>query len=515
MRAAIYTRKSTEDGLEQDFNSLDAQREACAAYIQSQRHEGWTKLEQYYEDGGWSGGNLNRPGLQSLLTDISKGLIDVVVVYKIDRLTRSLSDFAKLVDVFDQQKVTFVSVTQQFNTTSSMGRLTLNVLLSFAQYEREITSERLKDKIAASKTHGMFMGGTVPLGYKSENGKLLIDEEGANIIHHVFEYYKDLRNGYGVMKKLRATGMKRPSYVSKKGTQRAANYLSTGTIYKILSNPIYIGKVRHHGKEHKGQHQAIISKALWNDVQSILKDQSRRPRGRQSKHQHLFTLAGKLFSSTGCALSPRTNKKNNITYRHYAVSRTRVPPPHGDRTHIPAPELERTTIESVKQFIFTCTYQESSLEPEEFEKAKDKLLNDQMHAQIQKIILYNDHILISLTEPCITSLGLKQNPLIRQNIEPQQVGQRHRVILTPQHSCKPNEEIILSVAKAWRWYEQLTTRKVHSVKELAIQEKTTSSVITRNLKLAALSPSEVEKLLKGHHRPDLTLEQLKQNLIAD
>ena len=260
MRAAIYTRKSTEDGLEQDFNSLDAQREACAAYIQSQRHEGWTKLEQYYEDGGWSGGNLNRPGLQSLLTDISKGIIDVVVVYKIDRLTRSLSDFAKLVDVFDQQKVTFVSVTQQFNTTSSMGRLTLNVLLSFAQYEREITSERLKDKIAASKTRGIFMGGTVPLGYKSENGKLLIDEEGANIIHHIFEYYKDLRNGYEVMKKLRATGMKRPSYVSKKGTRRAANYLSTGTIYKILSNPIYIGKVRHHGKEHKGQHQAIISR---------------------------------------------------------------------------------------------------------------------------------------------------------------------------------------------------------------------------------------------------------------
>src|SRR5437762_8742075 len=252
-RCAIYTRKSSEEGLEQEFNSLEAQREACEAYIRSQRHEGWVLAKTRYDDGGFSGGNVERPGLQRLLADIGAGHVDIVVVYKVDRLTRSLADFARLVEIFDMQGVSFVSVTQQFNTTSSMGRLTLNVLLSFAQFEREVTGERIRDKIAASKQKGMWMGGNVPLGYEASERTLVINPAEAETVRHIFALYRELGCVRRVKQEADRLGLSTKCTKTGNGTERGAKPFSRGHLYTLLSNPIYTGQIAHKGELHPGQ----------------------------------------------------------------------------------------------------------------------------------------------------------------------------------------------------------------------------------------------------------------------
>jgi site-specific DNA recombinase len=263
-RCAIYTRKSTEEGLEQDFNSLDAQRESCAAYILSQASLGWKALSKHYDDGGISGGTMERPALQDLLADIKSGKIDVVVVYKIDRLTRSLMDFARIVEVFDDHKVSFVSVTQQFNTLSSMGRLTLNVLLSFAQFEREVTAERIRDKIAASKRKGMWMGGAVPLGYRVDNRKLVIHPQESETVCQIFRLYLDTGSVRRLKEKLDELGILTGTRARRDRPSSGGKPFSRGQLYWLLSNPIYAGDIRHKDKIAKGQHQAIIDRELWD-----------------------------------------------------------------------------------------------------------------------------------------------------------------------------------------------------------------------------------------------------------
>ena len=258
IRCAIYTRKSSEEGLEQSFNSLHAQREACEAYILSQRHEGWQLLANQYDDGGFSGGNMERPGLKKLIADIASGKIDTVVVYKVDRLTRALSDFAKIVDAFDKQGVSFVSVTQQFNTTTSMGRLTLNVLLSFAQFEREVTGERIRDKVAASKKKGMWMGGHVPKGYDRVEGKLIVNAEEAVAVRNIFLTYLECGCVRKLADRLKHSGIRSKRWTSSTGRQRGDVILSRGFLYHTLNNPIYIGKIAHQGKLHDGQHEPIL-----------------------------------------------------------------------------------------------------------------------------------------------------------------------------------------------------------------------------------------------------------------
>ena len=265
LRCAVYTRKSTEEGLDMAFNSLDAQREACHAYIASQKPEGWIPVRDDYDDGGFSGGNLDRPALQRLMQDIEDGLVDVVVVYKIDRLSRSLMDFSRLVDVFDRHGVTFVSVTQSFNTTTSMGRLTLNILLSFAQFEREVIGERIRDKVAASRRRGMWMGGTVPLGYRVENRKLVIDDREAAIVRTIFERFLKLGSATLLARQLRDEGI----------TSRKGRLVDKGFIYKLLGNRIYIGDAMHKGTAYPGQHQPIISQDLWDKVHSIMAESPR------------------------------------------------------------------------------------------------------------------------------------------------------------------------------------------------------------------------------------------------
>ncbi len=270
VRCAIYTRKSTDEGLDQAFNSLDAQREACAAYAASQRHEGWEVLDTLYDDGGFSGGNLTRPALQRLLADIKAGHVDLVVVYKIDRLTRSLMDFFKLVEVFDQHETSFVSVTQHFNTTSSMGRLTLNVLLSFAQFEREVTGERIRDKVAASKRKGMWMGGPAPLGYAMADKALIVDETEAALVRHMFERYLVLGCVKALKQELDAAGTQGRLRSQRNGDAKRA-LISRGCLYGILNRRLYLGEVHHRGEWFAGLHAAIVPAALWQAVQPSLR----------------------------------------------------------------------------------------------------------------------------------------------------------------------------------------------------------------------------------------------------
>ena len=508
MRCAIYTRKSTDEGLEQSFNSLDAQREACEAYIASQKHEGWICHENSYDDGGWSGGTIERPALRKLMSDIKAGIIKTIVVYKIDRLTRSLTDFAKLVEIFDEHGVTFVSVTQQFNTTTSMGRLTLNVLLSFAQYEREITGERIRDKFAASKAKGMFMGGKVPIGYLLGDRELLIDDKYAEVVNLIFEKYLELGSAGAVKRWLNNQGILTPVRHHRNGQQTGGKPFYTGHLYQLLSNPIYIGKVRHKKDIYDGQHTAIISQDLWDSVQARLAENASRPKGCVSTKLQQYPLVGKIFSSVGYRLAPTTVHKKETRYRHYTVNRTRHEPPYGELTSLPAQEAERVTAQALKELLSELEPQQSSLPTEVFLQIRAEVSALPLHELIGTVILYRDRLDVTLAEVCTAKLGLSKQPSYSQPIAPRSVGKRNQLILTSDPQPRPNKELILAVAAAWDWYRKLTKGQVSSLGELAAQEEITQGTITRNLPLALLKPAQVDKLLKGNHHPDLTIKML-------
>jgi len=338
-RCAIYTRKSTEDGLEQDFNSLDAQREACAAYILSQTHEGWEGTSELYDDGGFSGGSMERPGLKQLLQDVIAGRVDVIVVYKVDRFTRSLADFAKIVDILDEHDASFVSVTQSFNTTTSMGRLTLNVLLSFAQFEREVTGERIRDKIAASKKKGMWMGGPVPLGYELGDRKLVVNRQEAETVRHLFQRYTELQSVPQLVEELAAQGYRTKVRPYKDGRQIGGVAFRTGALSQLLKNPIYTGKVRHKDKIYEGEHEAIIDQPLFDEVQSIFaSNRSENALGKKSRNPSL--LAGIITDPDGRPMTPTHASTGSKRFRYYV---TRFEP--GDDKNqvwrLPSGEIER------------------------------------------------------------------------------------------------------------------------------------------------------------------------------
>ena len=315
LRCAVYTRKSSEEGLEQEFNSLHAQREACEAYVASQRHEGWWLLREHYDDGGFSGGTMERPALQKLLADIGTGRIDVVVVYKVDRLTRALSDFARIVELFDRHKVSFVSVTQAFNTTTSMGRLTLNVLLSFAQFEREVTGERIRDKIAASKRKGMWMGGQPALGYDVKDRKLVVNEAEAATVRHIFRRYLDLRSVRDVKAELDAAGVISKRRTAADGSSYGAQPFSLGALYAMLQNRLYVGEIVHKGAAFPGEHQATVDAALFADVQAMLASNRIERVGRHDREPSLLT--GLLHDADGERLTPSHAMKKGVRYRYY------------------------------------------------------------------------------------------------------------------------------------------------------------------------------------------------------
>jgi DNA invertase Pin-like site-specific DNA recombinase len=347
---AIYTRKSTEEGLDMDFNSLDAQREACESYIKSQKSEGWVASPNRYDDGGFSGGTLERPALKKLLEDIKAGLIHTIVVYKIDRLTRSLFDFAKLVEILDQHDVSFVSITQSFNTTTSMGRLTLNVLLSFAQFEREVTGERIRDKIAASKKKGMWMGAAAPAGYRINGRQLEIVEDEAKTVRYIFEQYNKLKSVKLLKHHLDQKGIKTPKRISKKENEHGGRPFSRGNLYKILGNPAYLGKIAHKGKLHDGLHAGIIAPDVWDETQALLKTNGL---DRTDPSGNINMLQGKLFDFEGRPYSPTYTSKAGRQYRYY-LSQNLIQHkdhPKGLIARLPAHEIENSVGEAVRSHV--------------------------------------------------------------------------------------------------------------------------------------------------------------------
>ena len=338
LRCAVYTRKSTEEGLEMEFNSLDAQREACEDYVASQRAEGWLLVQDRYDDGGFSGGNLDRPALKRLLGDIKAGRVDVVVVYKIDRLSRSLMDFSRLVEVFDRQNVTFVSVTQSFNTTTSMGRLTLNVLLSFAQFEREVIGERIRDKFAASRRKGMWMGGWAPLGYEVRDRKLVVNEEDAKLVRSIFQRFLKTGSATTLARQLIQEGIR----------NKYGKLIDKGMLYKLLNNPVYIGDAVHKGVSYPGEHVAIVDRKIWDKVKAQLKINPRRRSG-AARSQTPSLLRGLIFGPTGAAMSPSHTRKKGRLYRYY-VSQTILKQGAADCPigRVPAAEIEKIVIDQVR-----------------------------------------------------------------------------------------------------------------------------------------------------------------------
>lgn len=346
LQCAIYTRKSSEEGLEQDYNSLHAQRDACEAYIKSQAGEGWTALKMTYDDGGVSGGTMERDGLKALLADIAAKKIDVVVVYKVDRLTRALGDFARIVEVFDQHGVSFVSVTQAFNTTTSMGRLTLNVLLSFAQFEREVTGERIRDKIAASKQKGMWMGGCPPLGYDPKGRALEVNETEAQLVRHIFDRYLVLQSVGLLWAELNAQGRVSKAWTTTKGRSMGGLPFDRGAISHILKNPTYIGMIPHKDKAYPGNHTPIVDKAVFDRVQAELKLRTRKITINASWPDHSALLKGRLFDTDGVSMTPTTARgKSGQTFRYYVssnVQRNRPTPGSPDAIRrVPAKALEQ------------------------------------------------------------------------------------------------------------------------------------------------------------------------------
>ncbi len=342
-RCAIYTRKSSEEGLDMAFNSLDAQREACQAYVMSQKAEGWSAIREGYDDGGFSGGTLERPGLKRLIEDVEAGLIDVIVVYKIDQLSRSLMDFARLVEVFDRNDVTFVSVTQSFNTTTSMGRLTLNILLSFAQFEREVIGERIRDKFAASRKRGMWMGGNVPLGYEVKERKLVINEPEAATVRTIFQRFVETGSATTLAKALADEGVR----------TRRGRLVDKGFLYRLLNNRTYIGQAVHKGTAYPGEHDAIIDRDLWDKVHSILQ-QSPRLRASNARTQTPALLKGIIFTQTGAAMTPTATKKGSRLYRYYTSTdliRNRSTAENAGPLRLPAGMVEDAVVGEIRRMI--------------------------------------------------------------------------------------------------------------------------------------------------------------------
>lgn len=532
-RCAVYTRKSHEEGLDQAFNSLDAQAESCKAYIASQAGLGWILRDKAYDDGGISGGHMERPGLQALIADIKAGLIDVVVVYKVDRLTRALTDFAKLVDVFDEHEVSFVSVTQAFNTTTSMGRLTLNVLLSFAQFEREVTAERIRDKIAASKAKGMWMGGVVPLGYRNQDKKLYIREDEAKIVKSIFALYLQHKNVRVVKAEL-----DRQSIVSRKRTSPSGRVtggapFSRGIIYRILTNPIYRGRIQHKNAIYDGEHEAIIEQAIWDEVQAALKDNAaKRKTVGNSKSPAL--LAGLLFDAEGQKLVPHHANKKGQRYHYYVSQRLK----RGDQDSGWRLQMQRMERIIKDTLVETLCSKSSNLDILPLEGASaDKLqraaaqataLGEQIKASNHPTlkVLYNDlikTITLQSDQLCITfdaaslsqrlgaDLGIDEAITMIKPMIIRRRGQEMKMVIGGQNQASdhPDPALIKLVAKAYALRIELETGSISSIKAFAQAHEIDHADAKRMLPLAYLAPDIVESILTGSQPEELTGLRLK------
>ena len=528
-RCAIYTRKSSEEGLEQDFNSLHAQREACEAFIKSQHGEGWRLVKAAYDDGGFSGGTMERPALQRLLADIRERVIDVVVVYKVDRLTRSLADFAKMVELFDAHAVSFVAVTQQFNTTSSMGRLTLNVLLSFAQFEREVTGERIRDKIAASKRRGMWMGGTVALGYDVSDHRLVINPAEAETVKGIFQRYLELRSVRLLKDDLDRRGIISKIRLSRNGNRSGGKAFSRGALYELLSNPVYIGEIRHRKERHPGQHEPIMERELWERAQRQLRDQAARCRTRATKAGP-SPLAGKLFDEDGECLYVAGAAKGERRYRYY-VSR-RLVTGSADKVRngwrLSGPEIERTVAVAARQLLndhaaisaSACNLGVGAGDiPAVLEAAGEWSRRLQSEADsaaalsglVDKVNLKPGGIELSINLPlpvdgthgAAAMLPITQFFAMRMKRR----GVEMRLIIGGADAPprKPDAALLKAIARAHRWFEELISARATSLAAIASREGVTDRYVARLIRLAFLAPKIVEAIAERGELADLKL----------
>ncbi|WP_374347877.1 recombinase family protein [Phenylobacterium sp.] len=489
LRCAIYTRKSSEEGLEQGFNSLHAQREACEAYVLSQAGEGWVALPAIYDDGGYSGGSMERPALARLLADIAAGKIDVVVVYKVDRLTRSLSDFARIVETFDQRQVSFVSVTQAFNTTSSMGRLTLNVLLSFAQFEREVTGERIRDKIAASKAKGLWMGGAVPLGYDlpadPQSRALVINPAEAETVRLIFQRYLELGSVRALAADLRDRGVTSKQRVTRKGRVMGGQPWREGPLYYFLKNRIYRGEIVHKDKIYPGQHAAIVDAELFEAVQARLAEGNRRQHD-SSDAAIAGALAGKIYDDRGYRMSPVTARRGGRTYRYY-VSQAVL---RGDRGE--PGSVRRVPAYAIEALIET------------------QLAARHDHALVSRVVIAQTWVDLMLD--CASPVSeAPQLETTRIPVVLKTWGGAKRLVAAGGETTGPNEPdkaLLRAIARANRWEEQLATGERSGADDIAAAEGLQSRYVDKVLKLAWLAPDIVETLLEGGRLRDMALGEL-------
>ena len=487
LRCAIYTRVSTDQGLEQDFNSLDAQREASEAYIKSQAHEGWRLVRDRYDDGGFSGGSMDRPALQKLLIDVQARRIDVIVVYKVDRLTRSLADFAKLVETFDAHGVSFVSVTQSFNTTTSMGRLTLNVLLSFAQFEREVTGERIRDKIAASKKKGMWMGGVVPLGYRVEDRALHIVDDHAAIVRSLFRRYLEAGSVVCLKQSLDAEGLRIPIRIDGAGRSTGGGLFSRGHIYKLLSNPIYVGRIAHKGQVHEGQHPPIVDQDLWDRVQQSLRDHLGAARTEKTRQSSEALLAGKLFDDRGNRMSPTWARKGSKRWRYY-VSQAAL---QGDKSK--AGSIVRVPAAEVEAFVTEAVGKLSADGPASQTDIRDR---------IDRVAIGGTAIQIRLSE--VAEGDDSASPLTLPWTPPSPYRRREIIqgasaATTGARPMRANARAILieALGNAHRWLDELLSDPRQTLETLASREGRTERSIRMTMSLAFLAPDIVKAAVEG------------------
>lgn len=538
-RCAVYTRKSTEEGLDQVFNSLDAQAESCSAYILSQAGEGWTPTGQVYSDGGISGGHMERPGLQALIADIEAGQIDIVVVYKVDRLTRSLADFAKLVDVFDTHEVSFVSITQAFNTTTSMGRLTLNVLLSFAQFEREVTAERIRDKIAASKKRGQWMGGLPPLGYDNIDKQLVINESEANTVRHIMTRYVELGSVRKLKDELDRDGYVTKLRTTKKQSQIGGKPFSRGHLYKLLSNPVYIGKIRHKDEIYKGQHIAIVDIGLWKAVQASL--ETNAPKRRRSINiASNSLLTGLLYDQNDQRLSPVHSKKPNGRRYRYYISAALAKGEMGDGTalRLPAKQIEGLVVGRITDLLSDTARiieiadlqditpnQVSNLGTHSAELTT-RLTDTGLEPQRATLIDLVERVCISTNQ---LTLRLRRNQLLTGDTQappetdnvadevitldyPLQMRRRGvetKLIIGGQALGEPNPELIKMIAMGRDWYEGLKSGRYTSQLQIGSEHGLDKADVSRILNLAFMSPKIISEIVTGRHPIEMTVKSLK------
>ncbi len=505
VRCAIYTRVSTDQGLDQEFNSLDAQREASEAYIKSQAHEGWTCLKQAYDDGGYSGGSMERPALQRLLEEVRAKRLDVIVVYKVDRLTRSLADFAKLVELFDAHQVSFVSVTQSFNTTSSMGRLTLNVLLSFAQFEREVTGERIRDKFAASKKKGMWMGGNVPLGYRLGDRKLVVDTAEAETVKLIFLHYLELQSIPKLAARLAELGILSRTRVLK-GRTIGGQPFRTGALSHLLANRVYIGEVKHHDQYYPGEHEPILDKGLFDAVQTGLRDRLNRHSTRTSKSGAL--LQGLLFDSAGNRMSPAHSRKRGLRHRYYQSWVLN----HGQKGRAGA--VSRVPAQAIEDVVLDALKAEGA---EAIQATEEVLPPKALWEQVERIDVLEDKLTITFkpqvlshsdgqnhdTKPPLTIAWVKQSRRRKKEIIGS-VGDAPRLPMR----AKVRSRLLKGIAQGRIWMDTLISHRDTTLADIAKQHNLSERSIRSTLSLALLAPEIVDAALEGQLPRGLTVTQM-------